>query len=203
MRFSGFGPRSILFLAALLIATMVVGSVGPGSLTAQAQDEEDEPHPAHIHDGSCANLGGIAFPLNDVTYDGMTTGNMAMGGTPTADSSMSTPMAMGETVGSASAVPLETSVTLVDVPLAQIADGQHAINVHLSAEEIDTYIACGDIGGQMLGDMLVIGLGELNDSEVVGIAVLEGMGNQTQVGLFLMDQEAQTAEGPAEASPAA
>ena len=197
MRFSRFGPWSILFPAALLMATMVVGSVGPSALTAQAQDEEDEPHPAHIHDGSCATLGGIAFPLNDAAYDGTATGNSAMGGTPAAD------MAMGETVGSSSAVPLETSVTLVDTPLEQIADGQHAINVHLSAEEIDTYIACGDIGGQMMGDMLVIGLRELNDSEEVGIAVLEGMGDQTRVALFLMDQEAQTAEEPAEASPAA
>ena len=99
-----------------------------------------------------------------------------MGGTPAAD------MAMGETVGSSSAVPLETSVTLVDTPLEQIADGQHAINVHLSAEKIDTYIACGDIGGQMMGDMLVIGLRELNDSEEVGIALLEGMGDQTPSG---------------------
>src|SRR6476619_5594764 len=102
MRFSRFGPWSNMFPAALLIATMVVGSVGLSALTAQAQDEEDEPHPAHIHDGSCATLGGIAFPLNDAAYDGTATGNSAMGGTPAAD------MAMGETVGSSSAVPLET-----------------------------------------------------------------------------------------------
>ena len=197
MRCSRFGPRSILLSAALLLATIAVVDVGPGALTAQAQDEEDNPHPAHFHDGSCATLGGIAFPLNDAAYNGTATGNSAMGGTPAAD------MAMGETVGSSSAVPLETSVTLVDVPLEQITDGQHAINVHLSAEEIDTYIACGDIGGQMMGDMLVIGLRELNDSEEVGIAVLEGMGDQTRVALFLMDQEAQTAAEPAEASPAA
>jgi hypothetical protein len=98
-------------------------------------------------------------------------------------------MAMGETVGSSSAVPLETSVTVVDLPLGQIADGQHAINVHESADAIDVYIACGDIGGQMLGDMLVIGLRELNDSEEVGVAVLEEMGDQTQVAIFLQNQE--------------
>ena len=192
MRCSRLGPRSILLPAALLMAMMAVWSVGPGALPTQAQDEEVEPHPAHIHDGSCATLGGIAFPLNDVAYS-----SMAMGGTPTAD------MAMGETVGSSSAVPLETSVTVVDVPLEQITDGQHAINVHLSAEEIDTYIACGDIGGQMMGDMLVIGVRELNDSEEVGIAVLEAMGDQTQVALFFMNQEAQMAEEPPEVTPAA
>jgi hypothetical protein len=41
-----------------------------------------------------------------------------------------------------------SSVTDVDVPLATIQDpevGPHAINIHLSADEISTYVACGDI----------------------------------------------------------
>ena len=189
MRNSHLWPGPLLLRTTLLAITITALSAGPGAFTAAAQDEGDELHPAHIHDGSCETLGGIVAPLNDVTYGGMEGGTMAMGGTPAAGSAMSTPMAMGETVGSSSAVPLETSVTLVDMPLEQIADGQHAINVHLSAEEIDTYIACGDIGGQMLGDMLVIGLRELNDSEEVGIAVLQTMGDQTQVGVFLQNQE--------------
>ena len=185
MRCSRSGPRSILLPAALLMAMMAVWSVGPGALPAQAQDEEVEPHPAHIHDGSCVTLGGIAFPLNDVAYS-----SMAMGGTPTAD------MAMGETVGSSSAVPLETSVTVVDVPLEQITDGQHAINVHLSAEEIGTYIACGNIGGVVHerengeGMEVVIGLAELNDSGHVGIAWLgdDGEGG-TNVSVSLIEPE--------------
>jgi hypothetical protein len=172
-------------IALLLVSLALL----PGAFTTRAQDEGDERHPAHIHDGSCETLGGIAVPLNDVAYGGMAGGGMAMGGTPTADASMSTPMAMGETVGSSAAVPLKTSVTVVDMPLEQIADGQHAINVHESAEEIDLYIACGDIGGQMLGNTLVMGLRELNDSEQVGIAMLEETGDQTQVAIFLQDQE--------------
>ena len=190
MRCSRLGLWSIMLRAALLMATVAVVGVGPGGLTTWAQDEGNERHPAHIHNGSCTTLGDIAVPLNDVAYDGMATGSAAMEGTPGA-ASMGTPIAGGETVGSSSAVPLKSSVTLVDMPLEQIADGQHAINVHLSAEEIDTYIACGDIGGQMMGNTLVIGLGELNDSENVGFAVLEAKGDQTQVALFLLDQEAQ------------
>jgi hypothetical protein len=178
-----------LLRAALLLTTITILSASPSALTTRAQDEGDERHPAHIHDGSCETLGGIAAPLNDVAYGGMTEGSMAMAGTPAAGSSMSTTMAMGETVGSSSAVPLKTSVTLVDLPLEQIADGQHAINVHESAEAIDVYIACGDIGGQMLGNRLVMGLQELNDSEQVGFAMLEEMGDQTQVAIFLQDQE--------------
>jgi hypothetical protein len=184
-------PRSCSFVlpVAVLAAVIAMLGAGPGTAIAQAQEEGDEAHPAHIHDGSCETLGGIAFPLNDVAYSDMAGGGMAMGGTPAADSTMSTPVAMGEMVGSTAAVPLEMSVTMVDVPLDQIADGQHAINVHKSAEEIDVYIACGDIGGQMLGNMLVIGIGELNDSEEAGVAVLTEMGDQTQVAIFLQNQE--------------
>ena len=64
------------------------------------------------------------------------------------------------------------------MPLHDIMAGGHAINVHLSAEEIDTYIACGDIGGAVPTDEgeeeneLIIGLGELNDSGHTGIAWL-------------------------------
>ena len=41
-----------------------------------------------------------------------------------------------------------SSVTDVDVPLATIQDpeiGPHAVNIHLSTAEIDSYVACGDI----------------------------------------------------------
>ena len=90
-----------------------------------AQDDEAEAHPAHIHSGTCAELGDVVLPLTDVA---------AIGGE-------------SERTGAASAIPVKNSVTVVDMPLQEIIDGGHAINVHLSADEIDTYIACGDIGG--------------------------------------------------------
>ncbi|MGD9713909.1 MAG: hypothetical protein AB7V46_17905, partial [Thermomicrobiales bacterium] len=40
------------------------------------------------------------------------------------------------------------SITTVDLPLSTIQDpevGPHSINIHLSADEIATYVACGDI----------------------------------------------------------
>jgi hypothetical protein len=111
-----------------------------------------------------------------------------MSGTP-AVTSLDTPMAMGQTVGSSSSVPFEASVTVVDVPLEQIADGQHTIDVHRSTEEIDSKIACGSIGGQMMGSLLVIGLRELNDSEKVGTTLLDAMGDQTRVVLVLLGED--------------
>jgi hypothetical protein len=66
-------------------------------------------HPAHIHSGTCAELGDVVYPLTDVDASG-------------------------------------ESVTVVDVPLADLlSGGPYAINIHLSADEIGTYVACGDI----------------------------------------------------------
>jgi plastocyanin len=155
-----------------------------------AQDDEAEVHPAHIHSGTCAELGDVVAPLNDVTVIGN-------------DS---------ESTGAASAIPVKSSVTVVDMPLQEIIDGGHAINVHLSADEIDTYIACGDIGGAVTTDEgeteneLIIGLGELNDSGHTGIAWLGAEGDKTRVAVHLVEP-ASTAgagtEAAQEATPGA
>lgn len=39
------------------------------------------------------------------------------------------------------------SLTEVPMALTDIVEGGHAINIHLSADEIDTYVACGTIEG--------------------------------------------------------
>jgi len=43
---------------------MVVISMGAPLVRGQ---EADAPHPAHIHSGTCDNLGDIVAPLSDVT----------------------------------------------------------------------------------------------------------------------------------------
>jgi len=141
-------------------------------------------YPAHIHAGTCENLGDVVFPLNNVRVGGLMMDMMA--GTPEAD------MEMGEEMGAPSRVPIATSATVVDAPLADILNAEHAINVHLSDEEIEEYVACGDIGGMVMtgpgmegGGTVVIGLRSLNDSGISGVATLEGMGAQTEVVLYL------------------
>jgi plastocyanin len=154
-----------------------------------AQDEEAEAHPAHIHSGTCAELGDVVVPLTDVAHMGDE----------------------AETTGASSAIPVKTSETVVDMPLQEIIDGGHAINVHLSADEIDTYIACGDIGGAVTTDEggrteLIIGLGELNDSGHHGVAWLGADGEQTEVVVVLVEPASMGqagAEAAQEASPAA
>jgi hypothetical protein len=95
-----------------------------------------------------------------------------------------------------------SEVNHVAVPLQEILDGGHAINVHLSAEEIGTYIACGTIGGVVHerengeGMEITIALAELNDSGHVGIAWLgdDGEGG-TNVSVSLIEPEAMSNTG--------
>ena len=170
-------------LTAVAAGALLVSGVAPAS----AQDEDA--HPAHIHSGTCDELGEVVFPLTNVSEMGMMEG--MMGGTPEADAP---PMEMSEPMGAETAFGVETSYTLVDVSLDEIVEGGHAINLHQSGENIEEYIACGDIGGRIEtgpgmdeGGTLVVGLGELNDSGYAGIAVLEGKGDQTEVVLYLAE----------------
>ena len=144
--------------AALLLGSMAM--IG----TSDVRAHEGTPHPAHIHAGSCETLGDVVYPLADV--------GMA---------------AEGEAMGSSAAIPVDGSVTTVEAALADIVGGEHAINVHESQENIGNYIACGDIGGTMMGESdLAIGLGELNDSGYSGVAWLHDNGDgTTEVRVFL------------------
>ena len=146
--------------------------VGEATPVAGAQ-VGDGPHPAHIHSGTCDELGDVVHPLEDVAE-------------PT-----------GEEMGAAGGHPVKLSEgTHLDVPLREILDGDHAVNVHLSADEIDEYIACGNVGGVVHerengeGMEVTVGLAELNGSGHVGIAWLgdDGEGG-TNVVVSLIEPE--------------
>ena len=91
--------------------------------------------------------------------------------------------------GAGTAILVKESETDVPLPLGDILSAPHAINVHESAEAIQNYIACGDIGGRVIDGDLVIGLRELNDSGHHGVAVLEGDDDGTDVTLYLARKE--------------
>jgi hypothetical protein len=157
--------RSIRAFAVLSAALLLSIGIVISPKGASAQDMAMSAHPAHIHSGTCAELGDVVHPLSDVGASIMMDG---------------TPMAMGDMMGGSDAIPVEWSVTTVAAPLADIVSGGHSINVHESAENIGNYIACGDIGGTMMGATdLAIGLGALNDSGYSGIARLHDNGDDT------------------------
>jgi hypothetical protein len=154
---------------ALLIALLVVAT-GFMVRTQGVSAQEADSHPAHIHSGSCTTLGDVVYPLNNVGS------SMETMGTPVAS------MMMGATT----AIPVEMSSTTVDTTLADLTSEAYAINVHESAANIGNYIACGDIGGNMMGSDLAIGIAALNDSGFSGVAWLHDNGDgTTTVTVFL------------------
>jgi len=71
------------------------------------------------------------------------------------------------------------SVTDVQTSLDDLLGEPYAINVHESPENIQNYIACGDLTGTPTDNKLEIKLEELNASGLEGGAVLEDNGDGT------------------------
>jgi len=163
-----FGKMIATAGGAAVLAGMVALS-GPAAWAQDATPEAAEamaPRPAHIHSGTCNEVGEVVAPLTDLTG--------ATG---------------GDRVGQGRrAIPAESSFTSVPLTLDAILGADHVVNVHLSAEEIDTYIACGEIGGMLTPEgAVIIGLGEMNNSGFTGIAYLApgADGASTDVSAFV------------------
>jgi hypothetical protein len=192
-------------IASLVTLSIVVG-LGGRTLGADAQDASDG-HPTHIHSGSCDQLGDVVYPLTNVSASGMMTGMIAMAATPSSGmpAAMATPggLTMSPAMGATTALAVETSQTLVDASLDDLLTQPYAINVHESQDNIQHYIACGDLGGAMMtgpamaqGGVLAIGLRELNTSGESGIAVLRATDtNQTMVWIYLAQGLSGTSGG--------
>lgn len=175
---------SIVAMAALLMGIIA------GAATTAAQDATPQagtaPHPAHIHDGTCDNLGDVVYPLNDVSGE-------ALSGTPGATPAPPTEGEAGDVIA--------RSRTEVDVSLDDLLSGEYAVNVHKSAEEIDVYIACGNIEGEAEDGTLTVELDQQNSSGVAGQALLSDLGDgRTEVTITLTDASTEGVASP-EATP--
>lgn len=168
----------ILRLTTLLLALLFLPA-SPAFVLAQdaTPSPGDAAHPAHIHSGTCAELGDVVFPLSDIAGAGHMMDSDMMAATPGGMGTMDhdgTPMPgdMGDMMQ-------EMSVTQVEASLDDILAAEHAINVHESAENIGNYIACGDLTGEPDDSELSIELQELNDSGYSGEAELVDNGDGT------------------------
>jgi hypothetical protein len=161
--------RMRLLTVGAMGALLALGvAVSPGGSVAQdaATPAADEGRPVHIHSGSCDELGEVVAPLTNLT------------------------LTEGEFEGSDGAVQAETSVTTVALTLDQMLAEDHAVNAHLSGEEVQTYIACGDIGGVRLIDgAIAIGLQPVEGSGYWGVAYLApgADGASTNVSVFVFE----------------
>jgi hypothetical protein len=165
-------------MIAIFGATILAG-------TAAAQ-EPVAPHPAHIHAGSCPSPGDVIGPLNDVS-DQFLMGDGAM---------------MSQAAGQVTPIPVKASFTS-DVPVAftDLLAAPHSIVVHSSANDMATYIACGDLIYAIGPADIVAGLGPLNASGYGGVAMIHDDGDSTvSVNVYIVAFAPMTAPAP---SPAA
>lgn len=179
----------IAFAVALFLVLAATFANAGAQGTASTPVAGDVPHPAHIHTGTCATLGDVVFPLNEVAAP------ETLAASPVAGSE-ATPVSGSSDV-------LAESTTIVEVSLDDIIAGGHAINVHESAENIQNYIACGDVTGTAVGGQLSIDLNELNGSGYMGQAALQdNRDGTTTVTVVLMGSDG-SASGTPVASPVA
>lgn len=183
--------RTRAALAVVLIVAVMLGAhlgLDPGR-AGLAQDATPEAvvdpidigHPAHVHAGGCGDdLGPVVETLSDLTKT------------------------QGEEAGADGAIIASRSYTSVPMTLDALLAGEHSLNIHLSAEEIDTYLACGPIGGVVdINGALTIGLldagGPGNHS---GIAYLspDADGESTGILIFMTEDDATGSVGPISAA---
>lgn len=181
-----------LLSTAAVATTMLVGLVGAGlaqDATPMAGDEgASAGYPNHFHLGTCDNLSPEpAIVLANLQFPDWVATLSGEEGAPI-EVVLPEPADFGN-----APIPVAVATTEVQVPLAEIISGNHAINVHDAADP-SLYIACGNVGGvpDERGD-LFIGLAEDNDSGYSGTAWLHDNGSSTTVVVFLNHKAAQPA----------
>ncbi len=165
---------------ALWTVLLVIGALLATGASALAQDATPttggEDHPAHIHSGTCDNLGEVVYPLNNVqTY----TVDRSFTISPVASPAAGEMASPSPIVSITSTTPVLFSFTHVpDANIVDLIAGGYAVNTHESVANIGNYIACGNIPTctgiacpAVTG--VVVPLSELNNSGYVGVANIE------------------------------
>lgn len=176
----------------IAVAGLVAGSFGmAGAGVALAQDEEPAAsHPIHIHVGTCEELDPNPLaPLDNM---------VPRINEDAEDESANQPLG----VLTAPNV-LITGSEEIDVAWEDMLAESHAINVHLSDEDVQTYIACGDIGGVVVDDQMIVALQPLNDSGYMGLAIFhqDGDGNVDVPSVYLFEPVSTNEPAEVEATP--
>lgn len=176
---------AIVVLALTFLASISAVRAQGTDATPSAGDGSAHAFPAHIHSGTCETLGDVVFPLNELTSAGS---EMDADATPVAEvatpfdavgQNTGTPEDMGAGDAPVATTPFASSETVVDASLDDILAAEHAINVHESPENIQNYVACGDLVGPADNGELSVELQELNGSGYVGDAQLVDNGDGT------------------------
>ena len=188
MRFSGrrrcTGSLQLLSTATMAVA-MTVGLAGVGSAqdatpTAMG-DDVAAAYPTHLHSGDCDNLSAEPVErLADLLLPEWVAGLSGGDDTGIVTADFGNPP-----------IPVAAATTEVNIPLADIVAGKHAIDVESpNADNPEDSVACANIGGVVdeHGDLFV-GLSESNGSGHYGVVWLHDNGTSTTIVVFLANPE--------------
>ncbi|MDQ3043551.1 MAG: plastocyanin/azurin family copper-binding protein [Chloroflexota bacterium] len=131
-------------------------SISPASVS------PDGPLTARVHAGTCAALGDDLPSIEATTHTATTA---------------------ERTIGAQSAVSIEATTVTLESPLAELIAGDYAIDVYAD-ESPRSGSVCGDIGGLIVDDELVVGLRQRGGSTNAGIALLRGDGERTEITVY-------------------
>jgi hypothetical protein len=183
---------SKLLATALVAVAITAGPVHVGlaqDATPGAMEGDNDTLVSHLHSGSCADLSAEPVErLADLSLPDWVA-PLASGDTAAAESEGVSAADFGN-----APVPVAVSTTSVDIALADIVAGKHAINVERAepADNEDT-VACGDIGGVADSDgNLFVGLVEENDSGHTGVAWLHDDGMSTTIVVMVSHPDQQS-----------
>ena len=95
-----------------------------------------------------------------------------------------TPVATPPAVNPESAYQVVTSDTTIPVALDDLEAGKHALMIYDNDQSMQG-VACGKVGGVMLGDELVVGLAEMGVPGHSGFALFRPDGEQTDVTILI------------------
>ena len=159
--------RNLTIAASLSIALLLATT---GTVAGQVAS-----HPSHIRSGSCPEPGSIVVSLWDISEDFLVDGEASAGTAP------------GSAAQAGSRV--RGSVTSVEIPRFVLLGTPHAIVVDASADDIGTYLVCGDLAGPVIGTGDVpVALEPVGTSAWSGVALLRDEGDgSTTVSVFMLD----------------
>jgi len=177
------------FVASTIATLALVSGVFLGSSQTLAQTPDPAAlaagiYPVAIHEGMCTSpKAQPQYTLSDTMVVG---------------SDVDSP----ETVGTQVGAPVLISDSTVDAKLDDLVGTPHVIALHASADQFDTLIACGQIGGiKTDANQIIINLTPIQGSGITGIAFVTEKDNQVQVTVYV--QSPTLPGGTPEATPPA
>ena len=173
-----------------LATALVCGALSAATVSVAQDESQTASHPSHIHIGTCDELDpNPVMPLNNIE-----------------------PITNADDGDDQQGTNVQGVLTASQVLYAESDDGDqlswddmlaqsHSINVHESDENIQNYIACGEIGGVVVDDRLVITLHPMNDSGYTGIAILEKDDDNIDVEVYLAAPRVENVTPTPDATP--